>query len=29
MQGKAIFFGTMEEMERSQDPIVQEFLDAG
>ena len=24
--GKAIFFGTMEEMERSQDPIVQEFL---
>jgi phospholipid/cholesterol/gamma-HCH transport system ATP-binding protein len=24
--GKAIFFGTMEEMERSQDPILQEFL---
>jgi phospholipid/cholesterol/gamma-HCH transport system ATP-binding protein len=24
--GKAIFFGTMEEMERCQDPIVQEFL---
>lgn len=24
--GKAIFFGTMEEMERSKDPIVQEFL---
>jgi phospholipid/cholesterol/gamma-HCH transport system ATP-binding protein len=24
--GKAIFFGTMAEMERSQDPIVQEFL---
>src|ERR1700733_818366 len=25
-QGKAIFFGPMEEMERCQDPIVQEFL---
>jgi len=25
--GKAIFFGTMEEMERSQDPILQEFLE--
>jgi phospholipid/cholesterol/gamma-HCH transport system ATP-binding protein len=25
--GKAIFFGTMEEMERSKDPIVQEFLE--
>src|ERR1700688_1880422 len=24
--GKAIFFGTMEEMERSKDPILQEFL---
>jgi phospholipid/cholesterol/gamma-HCH transport system ATP-binding protein len=24
--GKAIFFGTMEEMERSPDPILQEFL---
>jgi phospholipid/cholesterol/gamma-HCH transport system ATP-binding protein len=24
--GKAIFFGTMEEMERSDDPILQEFL---
>src|ERR1700735_1509579 len=24
--GKAIFFGTMSEMERSQDPILQEFL---
>jgi phospholipid/cholesterol/gamma-HCH transport system ATP-binding protein len=24
--GKAIFFGTMEEMERSADPILQEFL---
>jgi phospholipid/cholesterol/gamma-HCH transport system ATP-binding protein len=24
--GKAIFFGTMEQMERSQDPILQEFL---
>jgi phospholipid/cholesterol/gamma-HCH transport system ATP-binding protein len=24
--GKAIFFGTIEEMERSQDPMVQEFL---
>jgi phospholipid/cholesterol/gamma-HCH transport system ATP-binding protein len=24
--GKAIFFGTMEEMERSSDPILQEFL---
>src|SRR4030088_1538109 len=24
--GKAVFFGTMEEMEKSQDPIVQEFL---
>jgi phospholipid/cholesterol/gamma-HCH transport system ATP-binding protein len=24
--GKAIFFGTMEEMERSNDPILQEFL---
>jgi len=24
--GKAIFFGTMEEMERSQDPVLQEFL---
>jgi phospholipid/cholesterol/gamma-HCH transport system ATP-binding protein len=24
--GKAIFFGTMEEMERSEDPILQEFL---
>jgi phospholipid/cholesterol/gamma-HCH transport system ATP-binding protein len=24
--GKAIFFGTMEEMERCKDPIVQEFL---
>jgi phospholipid/cholesterol/gamma-HCH transport system ATP-binding protein len=24
--GKAIFFGTMEEMERSRDPILQEFL---
>jgi phospholipid/cholesterol/gamma-HCH transport system ATP-binding protein len=24
--GKAIFFGTMEEMEKCQDPIVQEFL---
>jgi phospholipid/cholesterol/gamma-HCH transport system ATP-binding protein len=24
--GKAIFFGTMEEMEHSQDPILQEFL---
>jgi len=24
--GKAIFFGTMAEMERSQDPILQEFL---
>jgi phospholipid/cholesterol/gamma-HCH transport system ATP-binding protein len=24
--GKAIFFGTMEEMERSTDPILQEFL---
>lgn len=24
--GKAIFFGTMEEMEKSKDPIVQEFL---
>jgi phospholipid/cholesterol/gamma-HCH transport system ATP-binding protein len=24
--GKAIFFGTMEEMERSHDPILQEFL---
>jgi phospholipid/cholesterol/gamma-HCH transport system ATP-binding protein len=24
--GKAIFFGTMEEMERCQDPIVREFL---
>src|SRR5580692_3774094 len=24
--GKAIFFGTMEEMERSQNPILQEFL---
>ena len=25
-QGKARFFGTMEEMEKSQDPIIQEFL---
>jgi phospholipid/cholesterol/gamma-HCH transport system ATP-binding protein len=25
--GKAIFFGTMEEMERSKDPILQEFLE--
>jgi phospholipid/cholesterol/gamma-HCH transport system ATP-binding protein len=25
-QGKAHFFGTMEEMERSQDPVLQEFL---
>jgi phospholipid/cholesterol/gamma-HCH transport system ATP-binding protein len=24
--GKAIFFGTMEEMEKSQDPVLQEFL---
>jgi phospholipid/cholesterol/gamma-HCH transport system ATP-binding protein len=24
--GKAIFFGTMEEMERSTDPVLQEFL---
>ncbi len=24
--GKAVFFGTMEEMERSEEPIVQEFL---
>src|ERR1700737_3444472 len=24
--GKAVFFGTMEEMEKCQDPIVQEFL---
>jgi phospholipid/cholesterol/gamma-HCH transport system ATP-binding protein len=24
--GKAIFFGTMEEMERSNDPVLQEFL---
>ena len=24
--GKAVFFGTMEEMEHTQDPIVQEFL---
>lgn len=24
--GKAVFFGTMEEMEKSQDPTVQEFL---
>jgi phospholipid/cholesterol/gamma-HCH transport system ATP-binding protein len=24
--GKAVFFGTMEEMEQSQDPILQEFL---
>lgn len=24
--GKAVFFGTMQEMEKSQDPIVQEFL---
>ena len=24
--GKAIFFGTMEEMERSSDPVLQEFL---
>jgi phospholipid/cholesterol/gamma-HCH transport system ATP-binding protein len=24
--GKAIFFGTIDEMERSQDPMVQEFL---
>jgi phospholipid/cholesterol/gamma-HCH transport system ATP-binding protein len=24
--GKAVFFGTMEEMERCEDPIVQEFL---
>jgi phospholipid/cholesterol/gamma-HCH transport system ATP-binding protein len=25
--GKAIFFGTMDEMERSKDPILQEFLE--
>jgi phospholipid/cholesterol/gamma-HCH transport system ATP-binding protein len=25
--GKAIFFGTMEEMERSKDPVLQEFLE--
>jgi phospholipid/cholesterol/gamma-HCH transport system ATP-binding protein len=25
-QGKAHFFGTMEEMERSRDPVLQEFL---
>jgi phospholipid/cholesterol/gamma-HCH transport system ATP-binding protein len=24
--GEAIFFGTMEEMERSDNPILQEFL---
>jgi phospholipid/cholesterol/gamma-HCH transport system ATP-binding protein len=25
--GRAIFFGTMEEMERSKDPVLQEFLE--
>jgi phospholipid/cholesterol/gamma-HCH transport system ATP-binding protein len=26
-EGKAIFFGTMEEMEQSQHPIIREFLE--
>jgi len=26
-QGKAVFFGTSADMEKSREPIVQEFLD--
>jgi phospholipid/cholesterol/gamma-HCH transport system ATP-binding protein len=26
-EGKALFFGTMEEMRRSEDPVVQEFFE--